>query len=273
MKLPTSLAVVAVASLITGASALSQKQAVKSDSVFPPRFKRLESMATGEWWKVKPTERRSMSLNVPRDEVVAFALYTHGGGTLKLTAQMFPLMPDEPRIARLELLDDEGEWRQVQEAEIIELGWSAHFRIGDWDATKSVRYRVRHGAKAAFEGVIRRDPVEKDTIVVGNLSCNSSRTPGPRPTLIENLRRVDPDLLFFAGDQSYHHTEHTYGWLEFGMQFRDVIGDRPVITIPDDHDVGQANIWGESGKEATNPQGPSGGYFYPAKYVNMVQRC
>ena len=57
------------------------------------------------------------------------------------------------------------------------------------------------------------------------------------------------------------------------MQFRDLIGNRPVVTIPDDHDVGQANIWGENGKKATNPQGPSGGYFYPEGYVNMVQRC
>ena len=27
-----------------------------------------------------------------------------------------------------------------------------------------------------------------------------------------------------------------------------MLKDRPVITIPDDHDVGQANIWGENGK-------------------------
>jgi hypothetical protein len=79
--------------------------------------------------------------------------------------------------------------------------------------------------------------------------------------------------LFFAGDQTYHHTQHTAGWIQFGLQFREILKDRPVITIPDDHDVGQANIWGENGKQATNSAGPSGGYFYPAKYVNMVQRC
>ena len=45
------------------------------------------------------------------------------------------------------------------------------------------------------------------------------------------------------------------------------------MTIPDDHDVGQANIWGENGKQAATSQGPGGGYFYPARYVNMVQRC
>ncbi|MDG2015221.1 MAG: metallophosphoesterase family protein, partial [Pirellulaceae bacterium] len=139
--------------------------------------------------------------------------------------------------------------------------------------SQDVRYRVRHGKDAKFEGLIRKDPIDKDVIVVGNLSCNSSRTPGPRPQIVENLKKLDPDLLFFAGDQSYHHKEHTFGWIEWGLQFRDVLKDRPVVAIPDDHDVGQANIWGENGKLATNSQGPSGGYFYHPEYVNMVQRC
>ncbi|NND96479.1 MAG: metallophosphoesterase [Pirellulaceae bacterium] len=241
--------------------------------VFGEEFKNVETMATGEWWKVKPNRRRAMNLDVARDEVVAFAVYTHDHGTLKLTAQMFPLKPDEAKSVRLELQDDAGNWQEVAQQPIIQLGWSAHFRLENWDNTKSVAYRVRHGESAVFEGLIRKDPIDKDVVVVGNLSCNSSRTPGPRPKMIENLKKLDPDLLFFAGDQSYHHTEHTYGWLEFGMQFRDLLKDRPVVTIPDDHDIGQANLWGENGKRAATPAGPSGGYFYPAKYVNMVQRC
>ncbi len=75
-------------------------------------------------------------------------------------------------------------------------------------------------------------------IVVANLSCNSSRTVGPRTEIIENLRAQDPDVLFFGGDQTYRHTEHTAGWIEFGLQFRDIIRDRPTVCIPDDHDVG-----------------------------------
>ena len=55
--------------------------------------------------------------------------------------------------------------------------------------------------------------------------------------------KLDPDLLFFAGDQSYHHTQHTFGWLEWGLQFRDILRDRPVVAIPDDHDVGHPNLW------------------------------
>ncbi len=56
------------------------------------------------------------------------------------------------------------------------------------------------------------------------------------------------------------------------MQFRDIMRDRPTITIPDDHDIGQANLWGEGGIQVTNATGPSGGYFYAPEYVNMVQR-
>lgn len=243
------------------------------EPVFGTRFPKLESRSTGEWWNARPNRRQSMDLNVPRDQVVAFAVYTHDHGTLKLSAQLFPLKPDEDRVARLEFQQADGSWQEVAREKIIELGWSAHFRIDDWDNSRDVAYRVRHGEDAQFVGRIRKDPIDKDVIVVGNLSCNSSRTPGPRPQMIENLIQLDPDLLFFAGDQSYHHTEHTYGWLEWGMQFRYVLKDRPVISIPDDHDVGQANIWGENGKVATNAAGPSGGYFYPPKYVNMVQRC
>ena len=209
---------------------------------FGPDFPKLDSHATGRWWETK-----NAKLNVARDQVIAFALYTHEDGRLKLTGQLFPLRPEEDRTLKLEFLRD-GQWREAAEAEINPLGWSAHFRIENWDNTQDVRYRLKHGPSATLEGRIRRDPRDKQVIVVGTLSCNSSRTPGPRPQMIENLKKQDPDLLFFAGDQSYHHTQHTFGWLEFGMQFRDVLCDRPVITIPDDHDVGQANIWGKTGR-------------------------
>lgn len=244
-----------------------------SVEMFGKKFKSLESLAVGKWWKIKPRKLHKMNLDVPRDQVCAFAVYAHDNGTLKLTAQMFPLKPEEERVARLEFKQTDGSWSEVGKEKIFELGWSAHFQIDNWDNSKDVAYRVRHGADAQFEGLIRKDPIDKETIVVGNLSCNSNRTAGPRATMVENLKVIDPDFLFFAGDQSYHHTQHTYGWLEFGMQFREILKDRPVVTIPDDHDVGQANIWGESGKQAESSRGASGGYFYPPKYVNMVQRC
>jgi hypothetical protein len=210
-------------------------------------------------------------MDVPRDQVVAFALYTHDHGVLKLTAQLYPLKPGEARQARLEFQRD-GKWMEAATAPVLFPGWSAHFRIENWDDTQDVVYRVRHGDAAEFVGLIRRDPRDKDVIVVANLSCNSSRTTGLRPEILDNLKVQNPDLLFFAGDQTYRHTEHTAGWIEFGLQFRDVIRDRPTITIPDDHDVGHPNLWGENGKRSTLKGNADGGYFYPVEYVNLVQR-
>lgn len=251
---------------------------------FGAKFPALDGDATGQWWTGKAKGRMNKKptgevtdgprLMVDRDQVIAFAVYAADGGTLKLTAQLYPLLDDESRDVILEFREAaDQDWQVAGTEQIVYPGWSAHFRLDDWDHTKNVQYRLRHGADATFEGLIRRDPIDKETIVVGNLSCNSSREPGPRAMIVENLKKQDPDFLFFAGDQSYHHTQHTFGWLEFGLQFRDVLRDRPSVTIPDDHDVGQANIWGENGKLAATPQGPQGGFFYPAKYVNMVQRC
>ena len=291
MKSPNATLTIATAALAAGLLCLFAGSAVSQEAQpiehpFGDPFPNLDGMATGKWWvkAAKAREKRDrgeakeqeainaiVPMDVPRNEVVAFAVYTHDRGVLKMSAQLFPLLPDESREVRLQL-NDGGEWKQAAVVEVVELGWSAHFRIADWDNSKDVAYRVRHGDAAMFEGLIRKDPIDRDVIVVGNLSCNSSRTPGERPRILNNLKLQNPDLLFFAGDQSYHHTQHTAGWLQFGLQFREVLKDRPVITITDDHDVGQANIWGENGKQATDPQGPSGGYFYPVDYVNMVQR-
>lgn len=253
---------------------------------FGSKFPNLDGRATGEWWKKAANRRRQLEngnprqkanakrfieMDVPREDVVAFAVYTHDSGVLKLSAQLFPLKPDEAMETRLEFKRGD-KWEEAKKEKVWYPGWSSHFRIENWDNTKDVAYRVRHGEKAMFEGLIRKDPIDKDVITVGNLSCNSSRTSGPRPKIVENLKEQNPDVLFFAGDQTYHHTEHTCGWLQFGLQFREILKDRPTITIPDDHDVGQANIWGENGKQAKTPSGPTGGFYYPVDYVNMVQR-
>ena len=258
----------------TGATtSVADDTATEPAKPFGDEFPNLDSLAVGEWWKrPRPRGNRAPPLmDVPRNEVVAFALYTVESGILKLTAQLYPLRPDEPRETRLEVRRD-GEWVEIARESVVFPGWSAHFRIENWDDSQDVPYRVRHGEDAMFEGLIRKDPRDKPSIVVANMSCNSSRTTGLRPEIIDNLKAQDPDLLFFAGDQTYRHTEHTAGWIEFGLQFREIIRDRPTITIPDDHDVGHPNLWGENGKRSIRKDNADGGYFYPVEYVNMVQR-
>jgi len=256
------------------------RQAPSADAPFGQDYLQLDSQTVGQWWAPRPAVAAAtkkpvppiIELNVPRDQVVAFALYTHDAGRLKVSAQLYPLRPEEPREARLEI-ERNGTWMEVARSPVLFPGWSAHFRVERWDGTRTTPYRVRHGASAMFQGTIRRDPVDKDEIVVANMSCNSSRTKGGRPEIVTRLLQQDPDLLFFAGDQTYHHTEHTAGWIEFGLQFRDVMRDRPTVCIPDDHDVGHPNLWGEAGAHSVHSGGADGGYFFPAAYVNMVQRA
>jgi hypothetical protein len=265
-------AVAAVGSVRAPASAVPGRGKQAAASPFGNDYPQLDSQTTGTWWepaagKLPPI----IELNVPRDRVVAFALYTHDAGVLKLTAQLYPLLADEPREARLEIQRD-GAWSEVARVPVEYPGWSAHFRVERWDNTRPAAYRVRHGVNASFEGTVRRDPVDADEIIVASLGCNSSRTKGARPEIVQRLLGQNPDLLFFSGDQTYHHTEHTAGWIEFGLQYRDIIKDRPTICIPDDHDVGHGNLWGEEGTHSTHSGGADGGYFFPAAYVNMVQR-
>jgi hypothetical protein len=254
------------------------KNAYLAPMPFGDRFPNLDAPATSEWWKRgKATDKHAwwigVILDVPRDQTVAFALYTTDRKVLKMTAQLVPLLPDEPREARLEIQQADGTWKEIARSPVLYPGWSAHFRIEDWDDTKTTPYRVRHGETSQFTGSIRRNPIDKKTIVVASLSCDSNKDRGPRADIVANLRTQDPDLLFFAGDQSYDHEQHTAAWLLWGKHFRDITRDRPTITIPDDHDIGQANLWGEGGKVSTTMQGHDGGYYYPASYVKMVERC
>ena len=137
----------------------------------------------------------------------------------------------------------------------------------NWDDSKDIKYKLRHGDNAYFEGLVRKNPNEKNMITMAAFSCNSNKDRGDRENYINNIKHIDPDILFFAGDQSYVHKEHTAAWLKFGIQFREIFRDRPCITIPDDHDIGQGNLWGENGKIASSPAGNDGGYFYHNEYV------
>ncbi|SVD13398.1 uncharacterized protein METZ01_LOCUS366252, partial [marine metagenome] len=156
-------AVVGAGTLVISKDFLIAQEAAKP---FGAEFGNLELLTTGEWWKRPGNNgtplkrgRKSIppSLNVSRDKVVAFALYTHQNGVLKLSAQLFPLKPGEKRETRLEIKRG-GKWVQVAKAEVHYPGWDAHFRIEKWDNTKNVPYRVLHGEKAKFEGLVRRDP-------------------------------------------------------------------------------------------------------------------
>lgn len=228
-----------------------------------------DSLCINDWWNREPSP--IIDLKVPRDQVIAFGIYTTHNKTLSLTAQLYPLYPNESRLVILEVERD-GKWDLLTRRPINDLGWTAHFRLSNWDTSKDIKYRLRHGKSAVFEGTIRKNPVDKDEIIVAALSCNSNRDRGLRPEYTKNINFQDPDLVFFAGDQSYDHKEHTAAWLKFGLAFRELFRHRPCVTIPDDHDIGQGNLWGEGGKKSKTKVGDDGGYVFHPEYVKMVER-
>ncbi len=213
---------------------------------------------------------------VPAEKQICFALYTVHNDVLKLTAQLYPLPPEASRVVRLEISKN-GQWKPIATTTVIEDGWTAPFRVDNWDSTVSVAYRVAHGKTATFTGTIKRDPVDQDTITVAAFTGNSVKEGHggslPKNDIVDNLKRIQPDLLFFSGDQVYDHTQHLKSWLQFGEDFGEIIAITPTVTIPDDHDAGQANLWGASGKKAKTGAGPDGGYYAPAAYVKQVERA
>jgi len=210
--------------------------------------------------------------NVARDKVIGFALYTTDKGILKLSAQLYPLRESESREVQLEIMDD-GQWQEIATSVTDGVGWLATFRVEEWDQSRNFPYRLSHPGGSVYEGLIRRDPVDRTEIVVAAFTGNSNKDRRPRQDIVDNVKALDPDILFFSGDQSYDHENHTAAWLLFGRQFGEIMKDRPTITIPDDHDVGQGNIWGEGGKASKLPGGADGGYIMPVAYVKMVERA
>lgn len=210
--------------------------------------------------------------DVPRDQVICFALYTTHNGVLKLSAQLYPLQEGESRDVTLQIQLSDS-WKNIATQQVDEDHWMTTFRAENWDDSQNVPYRLTHPGGAVYEGTIRRNPRDKGEIVVAAFTGNSNRDRRPREDLIKNIKAQDPDLLFFSGDQSYDHQRHLAAWLLFGRQFGEIIKERPTVTIPDDHDVGQGNLWGAGGKVSKTHGGDDGGYIMPAKYVNMVQRA
>ena len=218
-------------------------------------------------------------LNIPevsRDKVICFALYTVHNNILKMTAQLYPLKEGEDRSVRLEIKKGR-KFKQIAKVQVNENGWTANLRVENWDSTKDTEYRVAHGKSAYYTGTIRKDPVDKGTIVVAAFTGNSIY-PGhggdiPKTDIVVNIKKLKPDLLFFSGDQVYDHNRHYAYWLKFGRDFGEIIRNIPTVTIPDDHDVGHANLWGAGGKKSNTRASHDGGYAAPVEYVKMVERA
>ena len=218
----------------------------------------------------------SIPTNIKKEDRIAFTLYTVHENTLKLTAQFYPIINFEPFEASLEI-EENGKWVKKATAPIRYPGYTSLFRLENWDDTKEINYRVVHNNKAFYEGIIRKNPIHKDTFTLAALTCNSVYPQHggdiSRDDIVSNLTKLQPDLIFFSGDQVYDHSQHYIYWLKFGTDFKELLRNTPTICITDDHDVGQGNIWGANGKKTETRSGVSGGYYMPVEYVKEVERA
>ncbi len=242
-------------------------------------------------WKISGTK-----LTVSPEQTfgpILFSQYTVSHGILKLTAQMPPLGAEDEQSVTLELGDGSGGWKEAATETIHPLARTATFRVEGWDSTKDVPYRLRYGLKeksgeaktSYWEGKVRKDPVDKDELVIGDVSCNIHMI-FPNVPFTQNMAKLDPDLLAFVGDQFYENCggygtfrdelrgaviDYLRKWYFHGWTWRELTRDRPSLSLPDDHDVYQGNLWGEGGAARETTQ-EAGGYEMPVDWVNVVHR-
>jgi hypothetical protein len=217
------------------------------------------------------------------------------GFVLSMSALTGPLGERDNSDVELHVRQDGG-WIVLGSARLDPDAWVASFRHPNWDARRDTPYRLvyrqrgRDGAVVTGEwtGTIKANPVGRP-LRLAALTCQNDYG-FPYEPVARNLIRLDPDLLYFSGDQIYEG-HGGYGiirepaqpailnylrkFYQFGWSFRDAMKDRPTLCIPDDHDVFQGNLWGEGGaRMRVLNQGASahGGYREPARMVRAVHR-
>ncbi len=217
---------------------------------------------------------------------------SHEGHVLKMTAEMPPLGEQDNNTVELQI-QEQNAWKSLGTQTIHPDAYTATFRISDWPAKQDVPYRLVYTMKHKngmqkthyWTGTVRKDPVDK-TLVFAGLTCQYHYA-FPYTPLVKNLAALNPDMLYFSGDQIYEANGH-YGiirepadrailnylrkWYLFGWSFGDLMRDRPTLCTPDDHDVFQGNLWGNGGNYVPMAEHDAGGYAEPARMVQVVHR-
>ncbi len=217
------------------------------------------------------------------------------GFVMKLSALTGPLGEKDNKDIELHVEKD-GQWKSLGTAALDTDAWTATFRIANWDETTETPYKVtykelhRDGStsESDWSGVIKANPSGRP-LRLGALTCQKDYG-FPYAPVCENLLRLDPDMLYFSGDQLYEDhggfglirkpadraiLNYLRKYYMHGWAFRDAMKNAPTICLPDDHDVFQGNIWGEAGAAMNvTASGASsrGGYIEPARMVNAVHK-
>ncbi len=225
---------------------------------------------------------------------ILWTMHTLSKKTVKLMALLPPIGKDDNQNVSLQFKEGEN-WKTVATENIEPDSRTAVFKIENWDDTKDAEYRVEYFEKGKdgsetpnyYAGTIRKDPVDSP-LKFGGLTCQF-HFGFPYTPLVKSLTKLNPDILYFSGDQIYEGnggygikrepadiaTVNYLGkYYMFGWAFGDLMRDRPTICTPDDHDVFHGNLWGESGIEKPGGAGSSDtrGFMEPVQMVNAVNR-
>lgn len=242
---------------------------------------------------------------------IAGVLFSLAGTTLKMTAQLMPMLPRANDAVTLELRDPvTNAWVSRANAP-VGAGFTALLRVEGWDTSRGRDYRVVFSRGGTFEGSVPAEPSTGELRVV-TLSCakashrpidqatsSQPRVAGeqalglyssrnvwfPHEQLAAGISAQKPDLLVAMGDQIYenHPTakdrapapelDFLYKYLLWLWSFRDITRRTPCLVMVDDHDVFQGSIWGEGGIPLpAGATSSAGGYANAPEWVNVVQR-
>ena len=217
------------------------------------------------------------------------------GFVLKISALTGPLGKQDNQNVELQVKVD-GHWKSLGDAALDTDAWTATFRVPNWNEKTATPYRLLYRElktdgteeESSWSGIIKANPSGRP-LRIGALTCQNHYG-FPYEPVAENIVRLDPDLIYFSGDQLYE-SHGGYGLIRdpaepailnylrkyymFGWSFREAMRDRPTICIADDHDVFQGNIWGEGGAPMdvqTGGASSNGGYREPARMVNVVHK-
>lgn len=244
------------------------------------------------FWFRNPQVRGSKVSEKPQNAFgpILWSMYTLSKGILKLTAQMPPLGSKDSDQVELHL-NRQGTWKLSGTAKIKSDSRTATFRLANWDHSAEVPYKLVYrndGKVYEYAGAIRREPIGRP-LRFGGLTCQHASA-FPYSPLVSNLKKHDPDILYFSGDQLYENNggypikrepveasilSYLGKWYMFGWAFGEVMRDRPTICTPDDHDVFHGNLWGEGGEpvslsEWEKVRDAHGGYVQSTGMVNVV---
>ena len=225
---------------------------------------------------------------------VLWTMHTLSKNTVKMMALLPPIGESDNQEVSLQLKEN-GDWKTIATKTIEPDSRTAVFKMENWDATKDVEYRVEYIEKGKdgtetpeyYAGTIRKDPVDRP-LKFGGLTCQF--TSGyPYTPLVENLTKLEPDMLYFSGDQVYEPNggypikrepvdvsilNYLGKYYMFGWAFGDLMRDVPTICTPDDHDVYHGNLWGEAGEDMPEERGTSDspGFRQSVEMVNVVNQ-